>query len=369
MSQITKILIVDKNMLVLSQLQEILSEIIDLKILTANSCNHALSILKEEIIDLLLIDSGQNEMDGFKTAIQIKNMPDYSNLPLVFMTSGKPDTKFQKKIQEFGSVDFITKPIRKNEIISRLNIYLSFIKREKEIQMNFNDILEKFRQYLFIRGWTKKDSQSEKPDIMESGKLISEFLSNLGHEIRTYLNPIIGFSNLISNVEPKENRKEFINIINENCNQLFSLIDEINEAPTHESGKVILSDKTILIVEDIEDNYWLLKRYLDYESLKILWAKNGEEAVNICTNEDNINFVLMDLRMPVMDGFEATKKIKKIRPFLPIIAQSAYDNPKDKKDAKTAGCDDFLAKPLDRMELFKKINFWMSQKSSPIFEG
>jgi len=147
------------------------------------------------------------------------------------------------------------------------------------------------------------------------------------------------------------------------------LIDDINNEPETDEGKGILSNKTILIVEDIEDNYTLIKTYLYTKSLEIIRANNGVEAVNICTNRENIHLVLMDLRMPEMDGFEATKRIKDLRPFLPVIAQSAYNNEKDKIDAKTAGCDDYLTKPINKKELLKKVDFWMSKNSSPIFDG
>jgi len=82
----------------------------------------------------------------------------------------------------------------------------------------------------------------------------------------------------------------------------------------------------------------------------------GKEDVDICEENENIDLILMDIRMPVMDGYTATKKIKKIRPKIPIIAQTAYSTEEDIKKALDAGCDDFVSKPVDQKLLKPIIN-------------
>ena len=114
---------------------------------------------------------------------------------------------------------------------------------------------------------------------------------------------------------------------------------------------------TILIVEDEEINYLYIETLLKKDgelAYNILHAKNGKEAVHICKENHEIDFVFMDLKMPVMNGFEATTKIKEFRPDLPIIAQTAYSSLDDKEKAIAAGCDDFISKPI-RSELFSEI--------------
>jgi len=115
--------------------------------------------------------------------------------------------------------------------------------------------------------------------------------------------------------------------------------------PKSESGK-----HTILIAEDGEINFLLLKTVLkkmaNFEFI-IFRAKNGKEAVNMCKTNTEIDLVLMDIKMPVMDGYDATKQIKKMHPHLPIIAQTAYSTEEDIEKAFAAGCDDFIAKPVD----------------------
>ncbi len=108
----------------------------------------------------------------------------------------------------------------------------------------------------------------------------------------------------------------------------------------------------ILIAEDEEINYLYIEILIkkEYPQLKILHAKNGIEAVNYFENEDKIALVLMDIKMPVMNGYEATTKIKKINKNIPVIALTAYCSEDDKKQAQTYGFTDFLTKPINKKQ-------------------
>ena len=102
--------------------------------------------------------------------------------------------------------------------------------------------------------------------------------------------------------------------------------------------------KKILVAEDNDSNYilmtYILKRYYEFER-----AKNGQEAVEK-VETGNYDLVLMDIKMPVMDGLEATKAIKEAHPELPIVALTANAFDSDRKLALEVGCDDFLSKPV-----------------------
>ena len=102
--------------------------------------------------------------------------------------------------------------------------------------------------------------------------------------------------------------------------------------------------KKILIAEDNDSNYilmtYILKKYYQYER-----AKNGQEAVELA-EKGGFDIVLMDIKMPVMDGLEATKAIKEKFPDLPIVALTANAFDSDRQLALEAGCNDFLSKPV-----------------------
>jgi PAS domain S-box-containing protein len=117
---------------------------------------------------------------------------------------------------------------------------------------------------------------------------------------------------------------------------------------------------TILVAEDETTNFKLLAHYLSNDNIAVLQAANGSEAVEICKKNKQIDLVLMDLKMPVMDGFEATKRIKEFRPDLPVIAQTAYERDVDKTKAISYGCSDFITKPFKKEELLTIIQKYLA---------
>ncbi len=117
-----------------------------------------------------------------------------------------------------------------------------------------------------------------------------------------------------------------------------------------------LENIDILVVEDDEDNLEFLRRLVIMFGANAISARTGEEAVELVKTNANIKIVLMDIRLPNMDGFETTQIIKKLKPNLPIIAQTAYALYNDREICLENGCDDYISKPLDKEVLFKKIN-------------
>ena len=104
--------------------------------------------------------------------------------------------------------------------------------------------------------------------------------------------------------------------------------------------------KTVLIAEDEQSNFDFLKILLTRMNINVLWARDGIEAVRLCESDPSIDLVLMDIKMPLLNGYEATKMIKLKRPGLKIIAQTAYAMISDKIEADKAGCDGYLSKPI-----------------------
>ncbi len=119
----------------------------------------------------------------------------------------------------------------------------------------------------------------------------------------------------------------------------------------------VAKDQTIhiLVAEDEEINYLYIEEVLsEIGNIKVSHAINGEEAVKYVKENPKLSLILMDIKMPKMNGLEATRIIKKLRPELPIIAQTAYAMAEDKKLARDAGCDSYFSKPIDR-EKFSSI--------------
>jgi len=136
---------------------------------------------------------------------------------------------------------------------------------------------------------------------------------------------------------------------------LNKLETKLKEAMNIQISETDQGSHCLLVAEDDKNSMEYIKALLELEHIIILEANTGIMAVNQVKNHPEINMVLMDLKMPEMDGFEATRQIKLLRPELPVIAQTAYSFTEEKEKAKQAGCDDYLSKPIKKMTLLEKI--------------
>jgi CheY-like chemotaxis protein len=121
------------------------------------------------------------------------------------------------------------------------------------------------------------------------------------------------------------------------------------------SSEYDFSGKTIVVEEDIYSNFRLINYMLSKTNATVLYAENGKKAVEFCQAEPHIDLILMDIQMPVMDGYEATAEIKTFLPDLPIIALTAYSFADDSTNCLEAGCADYLTKPIDKAILLEKV--------------
>lgn len=117
------------------------------------------------------------------------------------------------------------------------------------------------------------------------------------------------------------------------------------------------SNKTVLVVEDENINFRFIEEILKRTQIKVMRAKNGVEAVNITRSNPDISIILMDIKLPLIDGYEATRQIRAFNKDVPIIAQTAFALAGEKEKSLHAGCTDYLAKPLrinDLLEIMSK---------------
>lgn len=128
----------------------------------------------------------------------------------------------------------------------------------------------------------------------------------------------------------------------------------INQDPLNSASGIDLSGKIILVAEDEPNNFKFLNQLLQRYNATMVWARNGEEAIRQ-TAEQTFDLVLMDLKMPKIDGYEATRIIKRFYPSLPIIAQTAYTNIEEVNKCYDAGCDYYISKPIQVKELEKTL--------------
>ncbi len=138
----------------------------------------------------------------------------------------------------------------------------------------------------------------------------------------------------------------------------YAPVEESYQAPAPKQIRATLPDlsgKKILIVEDDFSSYSYLQAALNKLKAELIWAKDGATAVKYCEEMADIDLVLMDIQLPKLTGFEATPLIKKARPNLPVIAQTARTMSGEEEKCYEAGCDDHLAKPIIPGDLVNKV--------------
>ena len=138
------------------------------------------------------------------------------------------------------------------------------------------------------------------------------------------------------------------------CNNEFDAIAIKNAVSTEDIG-VQMKNLKILVVEDDETSYKYFGALLQKNIYDVLYAKTGLEAVSACHNNPDIDLILMDIRMPVMDGYEATHQIREFNKEVIIIAQTAYVLSDDRGKSIEAGCNDYISKPINKTLLYELI--------------
>lgn len=122
-----------------------------------------------------------------------------------------------------------------------------------------------------------------------------------------------------------------------------------------------IKNPVVLVADDDDFNYKYVEVILKRAAFTVLRAENGQIAIDTCRKNSAINLILMDMKMPIVSGFTATREIKKILPDLPIIALTAFVSTNDEKEAYAAGCEAFVSKPVNREKLMGMINKILSK--------
>ena len=311
--------------------------------------------LIDDIIDIAKIEAGELKINKkemnvsdlfselFKTFDEIKDKSGKSNLKLIMKKDAEHDLSFK------------TDPFRLRQIMTNLignaikftekgSVEFGYcLRNEKKIEFFIKDtgvgLTKEELGIVFER--FKRTYHSEEKNIVGSG---------LGLAISKNLVELMGGEMWLDS-KPGEGTIFYFTLpYIKTAKVVGSGIDE--ESITSFNWH----DKTILVVEDDKQSFNFLKELLKRTGANIKRASNGIEAVEICRHDKNLDIVLMDIQMPKMNGYDATREIKKIRKNLPVIAQTAYAMAGDREKSIQAGCDDYITKPLNIESLLPKIN-------------
>jgi PAS domain S-box-containing protein len=319
------------------------------------SSNQLLSIITQ-IISIATIEAGQEKIYEKDTSLnlifkmlfdQFSSEADKKNITMKYHTS-LPDGDDRIKTDETKLVQVISNLLSNAlKFIKSGSIEYGYAVKEKNLEFYIKDtgigIPEEMHEKIFERFRQVESTLAREYEGSGLGLSISKaYVELLGGRI--WLSSRLGEGSVFYFTIPHTK----IHSDKKSGNEMHDSLKEKLEKPV-----------TILIAEDVDNNYMLLEQYLSDANFNVIRAVNGKEAVEICERNHSIILVLMDLKMPVMDGFEATKRIKEFLPDLPILAQTAYSTESDLERALASGCNDFISKPYKKEDLLNMIREYL----------
>ncbi len=321
-----------------------------------SSGSHLLSIVND-IFDITLIEAGESKINNHETDL-ITVLKDINNIIKSEQRLLKRENiKLDLILPDSSEMLLFTDSYKLKQIL--INLIKNALKFTKEGYVRYGfEIEADENKQLFIKFFIEDTgigiAEENKDIIFETFRQVDDTYT------RTFGGTGIGLSISKKLTELLGGKIWFKSKFYEGSTFYFTIpYVKVNiiDKPILTSKKVNLGlkNKTILIVEDDQDSYDFLKIVLEQSGIITLWAKNGEESIEMCKQNTTIDMVLMDINMNVMNGYIATEEIKKFRPKLPIIAQTALAIAGDREKALAAGCDEYISKPINKNKLMDLI--------------
>ncbi|MHC1703294.1 MAG: response regulator [Tenuifilaceae bacterium] len=331
--------------------------------LIVNNGNSLLHLI-DDIIDIAKIEAGQMTI--------VKKDCDINGLLNSLFTT------FSQKKDDLGSKTNID--LRLKLGVDTISFYIKTDPlRTQQVISNLIDNALKFTDEGFVEFGYEIDRNALKPimkfyvkdsgiglSIDEQQQIFGRFTKIENKRTNLYRGAGLGLA-ICKNIAKLLNGEVYVESeLNKGSTFFFSLpLDEVSGQPqkskTSQMNSVDFnwSGKTMLVAEDERSNFRFIEVLLKRTNVKILHANNGKEAIDIFSNNP-IDLILMDIKMPVMDGLEATREIKKLNKEIPIIAQTAYAMQNDENICLDAGCDEYISKPIQPEKLMLLLKKYLS---------
>jgi CheY-like chemotaxis protein/signal transduction histidine kinase len=341
----------------------------------------------------IILDINLPKMDGWSVMEQLKSNPQTRAIPVHFMSV------LDKKMVglKMGAIGFLTKPVSLDKLgmafdkidhtIAKTIKQLLIVEDDEKSRNSLSALLEDIKDIKIHFAETAKDAlktlSSHAIDVIILDLRLPdmtgfELLAKLESESSSVIPPVIVHTGKeISEKEETELRRHAESIILKGVNSSDRLLDEVSlflhrvdsGLPAEKQNtfrmvhdkEELLKDRKILLVDDDMRNVYALMAVLEEKGMKVEVASNGQEALDCLEAESEIDLVLMDIMMPVMDGYEATRKIRLCEKWakLPVIALTAKAMKGDREKCLAVGANDYLTKPIDTEKLFSLLRVWL----------
>ena len=257
------ILIVDDNPNNLFTLRTLLNEHLEnIQIIEANSGQAALRLMLDEYaVDLILLDVQMPEMDGFETAQLILSFKATAHIPIVFLSAAYKSEQFQRRGIDVGATDYLTKPIDSQQLITRIRLYLRFIKQERQHHLELEQKVAERTQELQQQTIALEQANNT---LLQLNREKNEFLGIAAHDLKNPLQAIQGSAELIEmtvsmeEFASKVEVMEFANMINVSSARMFDLITNLLDVNVIESDKMkvhLQQTNILLVLQEVVNEY------------------------------------------------------------------------------------------------------------------
>jgi CheY-like chemotaxis protein/HAMP domain-containing protein len=359
--------------------------------IVAHQGNTGLSYARLYKPDAIILDMRLPVVDGTEVLKQLKNDPQLRHLPVQIISG----FDLRKESIELGAFDFIRKPVSSQQLQSALDKLEDFVnkKMKKLLIVEDNDQQNRAIRELIGNGDVKcfsAYSGSEAIEMLRKEKFDCTIVDlglpdMLGFDLLKRIKadeslnkiPVVVYTGKdLSKEETSQLNKLADTVVLKTVDSFDRLLDETtlflhrveSRLPKDKQNIIrnlhktdeVLRDKTILVVDDDIRNIYSLTNALEEEGVRCLVAENGKTAIEMLKNH-RVEMILMDVMMPEMDGYEATREIRKMKTFdkLPIIALTAKAMKGDREKCLAAGMSDYIAKPVNIEQLVSLMRVWL----------
>lgn len=342
-------------------------EIVEYAKIINSSGNQLLGIV-EDLFDITLIEAGEIKIRKRNESLNSIMEYVYNIIEIERQTISKDNLGFTLTIpSDENSLIINTDPVKLKQIL--INLLRNAIKFTEEGYVDFGYELirdqNKAEIKFYVEDTGKGIPENKQSLIFDIFTQIEDATSRafggtgIGLSIAKKLTEILGGKIWLDSVADKGSMFYFTIPYEGQLSEERPISKGIKELS---KNTIKAKEKTVLIAEDDEPSYKYLKIILEQYKINPIWVNSGLKAIQACKDNSDIDLVLMDINMPEMDGFEATREIKKFKPELPIIAQTAYAVEGDRAKAMKAGCDDYISKPIKKEVLITKIENYISSE-------
>ncbi len=371
------------------------------KAINALRGDHGLMLAQHYMPDAILLDLQLPVLSGMSLLDHLKRHPKLKHIPVHVISC--MDMGAEKRVLRAGAISFVHKPVKKEDLDALLDGISAFIERDiKHLLIVEDDDKQLTAMSALLSGndvkITTAKTGSEVLEILNndhvdcmildltlpdmSGEEVLATIAEEGNRINQghVLSVIVHTGKDLSEheVEHLQGMSKSIiikgnyspdRLLAETSLFLHQLEENMSEDKQHKINKlrehdVDISAKTILLVDDDIRNIYSLSSYLEGHQLTVHTARNGIEALDtLQQHADEIDLILMDIMMPEMDGFEATREIRKLNQHqnLPIIALTAKAMQGDREQCIAAGASDYITKPVDTEKLISLMRVWLHE--------